>query len=209
MRTFLLACLFFNVAFSQGVYLSRENGVSAGVLYGRYASDHRLGFTASYSFLGFLDATFTRNSVLAVENVSNHQYEYLAKIYVPKENRFFFSGGVGYQHQKARTELWNDFPLLFTRDGAFLEAGAHLVTGETKTRRLVASIMYRYSEPTEELRTPAFVTRETHQSRVLTFDLAVVYYPGMIGFIVGPRAIFEMDAGNAFWGVHVSTMLRH
>ena len=209
MKAAILAIFFINAAFSQGKYVSNENALSAGLLFGRYGTDNKYGFTGSYSVNGFLDFSFTRSSILTEESISNFQNEYFLRVYAPKKNRFFVSAGLGYLYQQFKTDLWKDFPLVFINKGVAFEGGLHLVTEEETTRRVIMSISYMYFAPTEELRTPAFVTVDSKLTRAVVFDATVVYYFGYVGAAIGPTVALDSDFNNVFFGLHSSIMLRH
>lgn len=209
MKVAFLTICFIGSAFSQGTYVSNENAASAGLSFGRYNTDAKYGFGCAYSLKGFLDLSFTRSSILTEEHMTNFQNEYFLRLYAPKENRFFFSVGVGYLYQRLITDLWNGFPFVVISDGVAFEGGFHLITEDSKTRRVIASVSYMYFEPNEELQTPTTLAADTKLARSLSLDVAVVYYLNQIGLIIGPRIALDSDFKNVFLGLHSTVLIRH
>lgn len=209
MRTLLLTLFFTSSALSQGAYLSRENAFSASSFYGRYDTDSKLGFAVAYSIQGFFDVSFARSSILTEEDISNFQNEYFIRGYLFRENSFFFSGGLGYLYQETRIELWRDFPLHSTSKGIIYEGALHFAPGDEKTRRVVISVSYRYSEPTTELRMPTVVINESNPARSFILDIAVVQHVGRVGLVIGPKVVLDHDSKNVFWGLSFAAMIRH
>lgn len=209
MRIGILLIFLVGSAFSQETYVSNENAASVGGFLGRYNTDNEWGITGSYSLRGFLQLSYTRSSILTDEKVSNFQDQYFLRFYVPPEKRFFFSVGAGYLYQKVSTELWRNFPLVVISEGLGFEGSLHLVTEDSKTRRVVLSLSYMYFEPNTELRTPEVRVIDATLARSLMADVAVVYYLGQIGLLVGPRIALDSDFKNLFIGLHSGFLIRH
>ena len=66
-----------------------------------------------------------------------------------------------------------------------------------------------YFEPDQELQTPEVRATYTELARSLSTDVAVVYYLGYMGFVIGPRIAFDSDFKNVFLGVHSTVLMRH
>ncbi len=208
MRALLLILLFTSSAFSQGSYLSRENAFIAGVFYGRYDTDSKLGFAATYSILGFFDVSFTRSSILTDEDISNFQNEYFIRGYLFKGGQIFGSLGLGFLYQETTGQLWRGFRVKSNTDGIAYEAGLHFASVE-KTRGLVFSLFFRYSEPTTELHLQNVVIGEIHLARSYILDIAFIQTIGQFGMVAGPRVALDHDAKNVFWGLNLAAMIRH
>lgn len=58
------------------MYLSKENGLSLGFVYGGNKDGSKISFAASYSLLGFIDLSYTRSTFLDEEDTNNFQNEY-------------------------------------------------------------------------------------------------------------------------------------
>ncbi len=205
----LFVILFTASAYSQETYVSNENSVSVSSFWGRYNNDNKWGITCSYALKGFLQLSYTRSSVLMEEHVDNFQNEYFMRLYMPQQKQFFISIGCGYIYQRVATEPWNGFPVMFTSQGIGLEGGIHLASEDSKTRRIVVSLFYMYYRPHEEMQTPTIRTREINLARSFSADVAVVYYLGQAGLVIGPRIALDSDFRNVFMGLHVSFLLRH
>ena len=209
MRILFLTIALINCAFSQGMYLTNENGLSAGMFYGRYDTDNKYGFTATYSIKGYFDFTYTRSSILAEERTDNFQNEYFLRGYLLKENKIFISGAFGYIYQKVKTELWKNFTLQETNKGVAYEAGIHFTPEDLKKNKVVVSVFYRYFNLTEELRTPTITNTNLKPNRSLIFDIAVIYFIGQIGIVAGPRVILDFDYKNLYAGLNLSFIISH
>jgi hypothetical protein len=208
-QTVILTILVVRSSLSQEVYLSHENAVSASIFVGRYNTDNKWGFKFSYSLKGLVQLSYTRSSVLTKERISNFQNEYFLRLYAPQEKRFFFSIGAGYLYQKVSTQLWRDYPVILTSDGLGFEGGVHFVTEDTTTRRVVVSVFYMYFKPNQELQTPEILAIDSKLARSLSVDVAVVYYLGRVGLVIGPRIALDADFKNLFFGLHSSFLIKH
>ena len=209
MRTGLLIIFFVSSVQSQETYVSYENAISGSLFFGRYNTENRWGGGGSYSLKGFIQLSYTRSSVLTDNRISNFESEYFLRFYAPQKKRFFISAGVGYLYGKVSTELWKNYPLVVTSQGVGFEGGLHLVTEDSKTRRIVVSMSYLYFQPEQELQTPDIRAIGTEFARALSADIAVVYYLGQIGLVIGPRIALDSDFKNAFLGVHSTFLIRH
>lgn len=216
MRTIIMTFLFLCSAFAQGMYLPNQNGIGGGIYYGHYGytSDKMLGFSATYSYRGFVEISYTRSSVLTQQDIKNYHNEYILRGYLFNGNRFFLSGAIGYQDFFVETELWTDFKLDAFDDGFLFEGGAHLATTDQETKKIVVSFFYRLFESTERIHTVSIDTPsksfiESKLSSAFTFDAALIYYLSQIGIAIGPRLIFEDDFSFPFIGFNLSLMMKH
>jgi hypothetical protein len=194
------------------MYLSRENGLSLGFMYGKNKDGSKLSFAGSYSLLGFIDLSYTRSTFLDKENTSNFQNEYFIRAYFLKEKiPVFLSGSIGYIYQKAETELWNNFPLTVTQEGLAYEMGLHLsaVMKDKINPKLIVSIIYRYFNPEETIRVPTATITDKKIIRSLMFEAAIIYYFSQIGIVIGPRFVVDNNFENHFYGFNLTFMLRH
>ncbi len=193
------------------MYLSRENGISLGFMYGVNNDVNKLSFTASYSLLGFVDLSYARSTLLNEENTDNFQNEYFIRAYILKEKLpIFLSGSFGYIYQKAETELWNNFPLTATLKGLAYEMGLHFsTTKDQKIPKIVASIFYRYFNSDEEIRVPTATKTDTKIFRSFLFEAAIIYHFSQIGIIIGPRFVLENNFEYALYGFNLTFMFRH
>src|SRR5712671_5981485 len=176
MQAVAFSCIFVAKAFSQEPYVSNEHTVSASFFAGRYNTDGKWGAACSYSLKGVLQLSYGRSSVLTGEHVDNFQNEYFLRLYAPQKRRFFLSFGAGYLYQESRMDLWSNYPLLLVSKGVGFEGGLHLVTEDSKSRRVVVSLFYFYFEPETELRTPEIREIERKLARSISADVAVIYY---------------------------------
>ncbi len=209
-RTVVLSFIFITSVYSQGMYLSKEYGLSTGFIYGGGSEYNKLGFTTAFSLLGFLDFQYTYSTFNGDESANNFQREYFVRAYLLKEKPYFFSGAVGYVHQNSKIELWRGFPLTLTNKGLALEAGLHLTSSaEHKNHRIVTSICYRYYNPEEVITVPTGRTREMKQIRSIMFEFAVVLYYSKFGLVVGPRFSIDNNFENRIYGVNLSIIFRH
>ena len=208
-RAVALSWIFMSSAPSQEPYASNANAASASFSLGRYNTDNKWGFGISYSLKGLLQLSYTRSSILTNEHIDNFQNEYFLRFYAPQQKRFFVSFGVGYLYQKASRDLWKNYPLVFISNGVGFQGGLHLVTEDTKTTRVVVSVLYTYFEPDVELRTPEVRLIQSMLARSISCDVGIIYYLGQIGFVVGPSIALDSDFKNAFFGLQSSFLIRH
>ena len=209
MKTIVLIIVLVSSAFSQGTYLSDENGLSAGLIYGKYSSESKFGYTASFSLKGFLDLSYTRTSISSKEKSSNFQNEYFLRAYAFKKNKIFASIALGYLYGEAKTELWKDFTLKVVSDGFAFEGGIHYSNTIQKNKRMVISFIYRYFEPTIKMQAPSVNTTSSDLNRAYRIDAALIYYFSQLGVAIGPSFVMEYDIGNAFFGLNLQIIFRH
>jgi hypothetical protein len=85
----------------------------------------------------------------------------------------------------------------------------YLVAEDRITRRVVVSLIYTYLEPTLELQTPEMHTIDSDLARSLSFDIALIYYFGQVGLVIGPRMALDSDFQNVFVGLHTAILFKH
>jgi hypothetical protein len=212
MKILFLSLIFFNSLFSQGMYLSKENGFSLGFIYGGNKDGSKLGFTASYSLLGFIDLSYARSTFLDDENTSNFQNEYFLRAYILKEKiPIFLSGSFGYIYQKAESELWNNFPITVTQKGLAYEMGLHFsaTKKDQNNPKVIASIIYRYFNSDQEIRVPTATIVDPKINRSLVFEAAIIHYFSQLGIIIGPRFVAENNFEYSLYGLNLTLMFKH
>jgi hypothetical protein len=206
----ILVFIFFNSVFSQGMYFSKEYGLSTGFIYGGGSEYNKVGFSAAFTLFGYIDFQYNHSKFYDDESNNSYQKEYFVRAYILKDKPYFFSGAVGYVHQNTEIELWRGFPLKLTNKGLALEAGLHLTsTVENKNPRIITSIFYRYYNPEEVMTVPIGRTREMKQIRSVMFEFAVVFYYSKFGFVIGPRLSVENNFEDRFYGVNLNIIFRH
>ena len=212
MKTIILFLVYISPIFSQGMYLSRENGLSMGFIYGGDKNGSMLSLAGTYSLSGFVDLSYARSTFLDEENTNNFQNEYFIRAYLLKEKMpVFLSGSFGYIYQKTETELCYNFPLSVTRKGFAYEIGLHFSSAikDKINPKLVTSIIYRYFNPEETMRVPTATRTDKTILRSLVFESAIIYYFSEIGIIIGPGINLENDFRDIFYGINLTFMFRH
>jgi len=204
-----IAVVSFSSALSQQTYVPNENAFSASLFIGRYNAEYKWGFQGSYALLGIVQVSYTRSSVLSDPHVKNFQEEYFLRVYGPRAKRFFISLGIGYLYQKVGPELLLGFPVVVKTHGVGFEGGLHYVAENSETRRTVVSVSYLHFKPREELLVPGRSFMSDKFARSVSVDVAVVYYLGQVGLVVGPRITLDTDFRNVFFGVQSSFLIRH
>lgn len=205
---FVCTCLIF----SQGRYLSRENGLSLGFLYGRSQYGNNLSFTGSYSLSGFIDLSYAHSTFLDERKTNNFQDEYFIRAYILKEKLpFFFSGSAGYIYNKTEYDLWKDFPLRITQEGFAYELGMHLtsIRKDNRNPKIVVSIIYRYFNPEETTSVPEQSVMINKFIRSLTAEAALIYYFSNLGIVIGPRFVADNDFKYELYGFDLTFILRY
>ena len=212
MKTIILFLVYISPIFSQGMYLSRENGLSMGFIYGGDKNGSMLSLAGTYSLSGFVDLSYARSTFLDNGNTNNFQNEYFIRAYLLKDKLpIFISGSFGYIYNKTETELWDNFPLTVIQKGLAYEMGLHLLS-DNKDKinpKLVISILYRIFNPEETMRVPASAITNKKIIHSLIFETAIVYYFSQIGIIVGPRINLENDFTDNFYGINLTFMFSH
>jgi hypothetical protein len=212
MKTIILFLIYIGSIFSQGMYLSRENGLSLGFIYGGNKNESKLSIAASYSLLGFVDLSYARSTFLDKENTNNFQNEYFIRAYVLKDKLpIFLSGSFGYIYNKTEAELWNNFPLTVTQEGFAYEIGLHILSDikDKINPKLVISILYRFFNPEETMRVQTAAITDKKIIHSLLFEAAIIYYFSQIGIIIGPRINLENDFKDNFYGINFTFMFRY
>ena len=212
MKTIILFLVYISPIFSQGMYLSRENGLSMGFIYGGDKNGSMLSYAGTYSLLGFVDLSYARSTFLDNEKTNNFQNEYFIRAYLLKNKLpIFISGSFGYIYNKTETELWNNFPLTVIQKGLSYEIGLHILSDKKDkiNPKLVTSFLYRIFYPEETMRIPTSAITNKKIIHSLVFEAAVVCYFSRIGIIVGPRINLEDDFTDNFYGINLTFMFRH
>lgn len=188
MKIIFLFFIYTSLIFSQGKYLSKESGLSAGFKYEGNNDYNQIGFAATYSLFGFIDLSYARSTFLNERNLSNYQNEYFFRAYFLKEKiPVFFSGSFGYISANSETELWKGFPLKTNTKGFAYEIGLHIKAAkEKKYPKLITSIIYRVFNSEEIIKTPNAAVSDNKIISSLKFEVAAVYYFSQIGIIFGP-----------------------
>ena len=211
MKTIFLSLIYVTSIFSQGMYLSKENALSLGVMYGRYDDDNKLSLAASYSLSGSIDFNYIRSSIVNDESISNYQNEYFIRAYILKEKSpVFLSGAFGYIYQKAETELWNNYPLTDIQKGFTYQMGLHFsAIKNMESPKIVASIIYKHFNSEEEIRTLAGTMSDEEIIRSIMFEAALIYYFSQVGIVIAPRMVMDNNLDDHFYGLNLTFMLRH
>lgn len=212
MKTIILCFIYTISIFSQGIYLSKENALSLGFVYGGNKDGSKISFAASYSLLGFINLSYARSTFLDEEDTNNFQNEYFLRAYILKEKLpIFLSGSIGYVYQEAESELWNNFPITVTQKGLAYEMGLHFSATKKDqiTPRVIASIIYRYFDSDQETRVPTATVVNPKIIRSLVFEAAMIYYFSQIGIIIGPRFVVENNFEYNLYGLNLTFMFRH
>ncbi|MBL1211760.1 MAG: hypothetical protein HND52_00260 [Ignavibacteriae bacterium] len=206
----VLSFIFINSVYSQGMYLSKEYGLSAGFLYGGGSEYNKIGFSAAFTLYGLLDFQYNHSKFKDDNSNNSFQNEYFIRAYLLKGKPYFFSAAVGYVTHNTEIELWRGFPLKLTNKGLALEAGLHLTSSnKEKNPKIISSIYYRYYNPEEVMNFPNGRTKEMKQVRSIMFELAVVFYYSKFCFVIGPRFSVENNFKDRFYGVNLSVNFKH
>ncbi len=211
MKTIILCFILTVSLFSQGMYLSKENGFSLGFMYGADKDIKELSFAAVYSLSGYVDFSYSRSKYLDEKNTDNFQNEFFLRGYILKDKLpVFLSGAFGYIYQKAETNLWNNYPITATNKGIAYEIGLHLSDNRSQvSNKIVASFIYRYFDSKEKIQYTTASVVDNNILRSMAFEIALIYNFSFIGVVVGPRFTTYNNFDDMLYGFNLTLILKH